>query len=143
MWRGKGQIVNLGIELERDISPAKYLWDSRVEFPGFAEGAAVEAAIEAGVALEAWQMARARRCWRVVIESAEQAGRMARREGLSTRRLVADIDRVLDAVEVVVFDGRLPPDMAARTARMAAKMSARAVEHMLRSYWEEGSQDAA
>ncbi len=135
--------MNLGIELERDVSPAKYLWDSRLEFPSFADSPAVEAAIEAGIALEEWQMGRARRCWKIVIESAEQAGRAARREGFSTRRLVADIDRVLDAVEIVVFDGRLPPDVAGRTGRMAAKMSARAVEHMLRSYWEEGSQDAA
>ena len=29
--RGGGQFVNLGIELERDVSPAKYLWESRLE----------------------------------------------------------------------------------------------------------------
>ncbi len=135
--------MNLGIELERDVSPATYLWESRLEFPSFGDGAVVQAAIEVGIALEQWQLGRARRCWHIVVESARTAGRAARREGLSTRRRVADVDRILDAVELVVFDGRLPPDIASRTARLAAKMSARVVEHMLRSYWEEGSEDAA
>ena len=71
------------------------------------------------------------------------AGCNARRNGVPTKRLISDVDRILDAVEMVVFDGRLPPDIAARTARLAAKMSARVVQHMLCSYWEEGSEDAA
>lgn len=135
--------MNLGIELERDVSPATYLWESRLEFPTFSDGPVVEAAIETGIALEQWQMGRARRCWQIVIAAAQEAGRAARRDGISTKRLVGDIDRVLDAVEMVVFDGRLPPDVAGRTARLASKMSARVVEHMLRSYWGEGNGDAA
>jgi hypothetical protein len=135
--------VNLGIELERDVSPAKYLWENRLEFPSFGDGAAVQAAIEAGIALEQWELGRVRRCWHIVMEAAGAAGRDARRNGVPTKRLISDVDRILDAVEMVVFDGRLPPDIAARTARLAAKMSARVVEHMLRSYWEEGSKDAA
>lgn len=135
--------MNLGIELERDVSPATYIWESRLEFPGFGDSAVVQAAIETGIALEQWQLGRARRCWQIVIKSAQEAGRAARREGLSTKRLVGEVDRILDAVEMVVFDGRLPPDIAGRTARFASKMSSRVVEHMLRSYWEEGSEDAA
>ncbi|NIR46577.1 MAG: hypothetical protein GWN99_19205 [Gemmatimonadetes bacterium] len=129
--------MNLGMELERDVSPATYLWDRRIEFPAFADGSAVEAAIQTGLALENWQLAEARRKWRVVIETACEAGRAARNGGVPTRRLISDIDRVLDAVELVLFDGRLPADVAARAARSAARMCARVVEHVLRSYWEE------
>lgn len=135
--------MNLGIELERDMSPAKYLWESRLEFPSFGDGVVVQAAIEVGIALEQWELGRARRCWHIVMESARAAGCNARRNGVPTKRLISDVDRILDAVEMVVFDGRLPPDIAARTARLAAKMSARVVQHMLCSYWEEGSEDAA
>lgn len=132
-WRNE---VNLGMELERDVSPATYLWDRRLEFPAFNDGSAVEAAIQTGLALESWQMARARQNWRLVVEAAREAGRAARNGGVPTRRLVSDIDRVLDAVELVLFDGRLPTDVAARAARSAARMCARVTEHILRAYWE-------
>lgn len=128
--------MNLGMELERDVSPATYLWDRRLEFPAFRDGTVVKAAIQTGLALERWQMSEARRAWRVVVEAAQEAGRAARNGGVPTRRLVSDIDRVLDAVELVLFDGRLPTDVAARAARSAARMCARVVEHILCSYWE-------
>jgi hypothetical protein len=36
----------------------------------------------------------------------------------------------------VLFDGRLPPDLAVRAARCTAKMCNRAVEHVIAAYWE-------
>jgi hypothetical protein len=128
--------VNIGIEIERDSSPATYLWKSRQEFPSFA-GVSVVAAIEAGIALEHWQLERARRSWRKVLRAAERAGRDARRKGVPTRGLVSQAGRVLEAVETVLFDGRLPSDLAARAARTAAKMCARVIERALHAYWEE------
>jgi hypothetical protein len=128
--------VNLGIELEREVSPAIYLWDRKSEFPSFAEGDAVQAAIETGVALEQLEFGRARRCWRGVVRAAQEAGRAARSQGLTSRRLIADIDRVRQAMEDVLFDGRLPPDLAATGARCMAKMCARVLDHALRTYWQ-------
>lgn len=135
--------MNLGIELEWEVSPATYLWEKRREFPTFAGSDVVAAAIDAGIALEHWQLERARRSWRVVVDAASEAGRSARREGLTPRRLISDIDRVRDAVEIVLFDGRLPLDLAARAARAAAKMCARAIERALAAYWLEARIDAA
>lgn len=135
--------MNLGIELEREASPATYLWENRREFLDIIEGDAVLAAIETGVALEHWELERARRSWRIVVAAAREAGGLARRGGLTPRRLVSEIDRVRDAVETVLFDGRLPPDLAARAARAAAKMCARAVEHALIAYWLEAQEDGA
>jgi hypothetical protein len=121
--------VNLGIELEREVSPAIYLWDRKSEFPAFAESHAVEAAIETGVALEQLDFGQARFKWRSVV-------RAARSQGLTPRRLIADIDRVRQAMEDVLFDGRLPPDLAAAGARCMAKMCARVLDHALRTYWQ-------
>ncbi len=125
------------IELDREGSPATYLWDRRLEFPGFAESDAVQAAIETGVALEQLQFGRARQCWGVVVNAAKEAGRAARRAEQTPRRLVADIDRVREAMETVLFDGRLPPDLAAWASRCMAKMCARVLEHALRAYWQD------
>ncbi len=135
--------MNLGIELEREVSPAEYLWKNRAEFPDFGESGVVPAAIDVGIALEHWQLERARGSWRIVVGAARDAGRSARQAGLTPRRLVCDIDRVRDSVETVLFDGRLPTDLAARAARAAAKMCARAVEHALDSYWSDASVDSA
>ena len=135
--------MNLGIELEREVSPAEYLWKNRAEFPDFGDCEAVSAAIDVGKALEHWQLERARGSWRVVVRAARQAGRSARQAGLTSRRLASDIDRVRDSVENVLFDGRLPPDLAARAARAAAKMCARAIEHALASYWSDAPPDSA
>lgn len=128
------------MELEREVSPATYIWKHRSEFPAIECGEALLAALEAGIALEGWQFGRARRAWRVVVEAAERAGREARRNGLTSRRLIAGVDRLRDAVELVLFDGRLPPDLAGQAARTAAKMCTRAVEHALHAYWEENGQ---
>jgi hypothetical protein len=128
--------VNLGIELEREVSPAIYLWDRKSEFPAFAESHAVEAAIETGVALEQLDFGQARFKWRSVVRAAREAGRAARSQGLTPRRLIADIDRVRQAMEDVLFDGRLPPDLAAAGARCMAKMCARVLDHALRTYWQ-------
>ena len=127
--------VHLGIELEREVSPAVYLWDHRSELPAIENADAVLSAIEAGIALEQFQFGRARQAWRVVVKAAEDAGRSARRNGLTPRRLMASIDRVRDALELVLFDGRLPPDLASLAARTAAKMCTRAIEHALFAYW--------
>ncbi len=127
--------MNLAFELERDVSPATYLWDHRLELPELVGSRAVQAAIETGIALEDFQLGRARRSWSLVVLAAQEAGRQARKDGLTPRRMMADIDRVRDAVETVLFDGRLPCDLAARAARSAAKMCARAMEHALRAYW--------
>ena len=135
--------MNLGMELEREVSPATYLWKNRAEFPDFGDSDAVPAAIDVGIALEHWQLERARRSWRIVVRAARNAGRSARQAGLTPRRLVCDIDRVRDSVETVLFDGRLPPDLAARAARAAAKMCARTVEHALDSYWSNASVGSA
>jgi hypothetical protein len=129
--------VNLGIELEREVSPAIYLWDRKSEFPSFAEADAVRAAIETGVALEQLELGRARRCWRSVVQAAAEAGRAARSRGLTPRCLIAEIDRVREAMENVLFDGRLPPDLAASAARNMAKMCARVLDHALRSYLQD------
>jgi hypothetical protein len=128
--------VNLGIELEREVSPAIYLWDRKSEFPALADSDAVQAAIETGVALEQLEFGRARASWRRVVRSAREAGRAARSEGVTPRRLIADIDRIRLAMEDVLFDGRLPPDLAAAGARCMAKMCARVLDHALRTYWQ-------
>ncbi len=135
--------MDLGIELEREVSPATYLWENRAEFPDFGEPYVVPAAIDVGIALEHWQLERARGSWQIVVKAARDAGRAARRAGLTPRRLVAEIDRVRDSVENVLFDGRLPPDLAARAARAAAKMCARAVEYALASYWADAAAGSA
>ncbi len=146
-WRRAGVsgaiAVNLGIELEREVSPAIYLWDRRSELPCFAGDDVVEAALETALALEQMQFGRARRCWRTVVKAAQEAGRGARCEGLPARRVVADIGRVREAVETVLFDGRLPPDLAAWAARCAAKMCGRVMDHALRSYWQEAADGAS
>jgi hypothetical protein len=134
-------LVNLGIELEREVSPAEYLWKSRAEFPDFGNSGAVSAAIDVGMALEHWQLQRARGSWRIVVAAARRAGRSARRAGRTSRRLASDIDRIRDSVETVLFDGRLPPDLAARSSRAAAKMCARVVEHALAAYWADAVQE--
>lgn len=128
--------MNLGIELEREVSPAIYLWDRKSEFPAFANGQAVESAIETGVALEQLEFGVARRRWRSVVCAAREAGRAARSQGQTPRRLIADIDRIRQAMEDVLFDGRLPPDLAAAGARCMAKMCARVLDHALRTYWQ-------
>ncbi len=127
--------MNLGIELEREVSPAIYLWDRRSEFPAFAASDAVEAAIETGVALEQLEFGEARRRWRSVVRAAREAGRAARAQGLTPRHLIADLDRIRRAMEDVLFDGRLPPDLAAAGARCMAKMCGRVLDHALRTYW--------
>lgn len=127
--------MKLGFELDREVSPATYLWEHRLEFLSIVDSKSVLAAIRAGMALENWQMGSARRSWRVVREAARRAGRNARRSGRKPRRIVADIDRIRDAAELVLFDGRLPPDLAAHASRCASKMCARALEHALQAYW--------
>jgi hypothetical protein len=134
--------VDLGIELEREVSPATYLWEHRIEFPEFSDRDAVLAAIETGIALERWEYSRARRAWRKVLAAASELGCAARREGTNPRRLVSVVDRVRDAVETVLFDGRLPPDLAARASRATAKMTARVVEHALSSYWQDSADNS-
>ena len=129
--------MDLGIELQREISPATYILKHRSEFPAIENARALLAAFEAGVALEQWQFGRARRAWRLVVNAAEDAGRRASRDGITPRRLVAKVDRLRDAIELVLFDGRLPQDLAARAARTAAKMCTRVVEHALLAYWQE------
>ncbi len=128
-------MVNLGFELERELSPATHLWNHRLEFPESAVNGALLAGIQAGRALEACDWGRARRAWREVIAAARRAGREARCQGMTMRRFLADLDRAREAVETVLFDGRLPPDLAADAARRASKMWARAVEHGLAAYW--------
>ncbi len=128
--------MELGIELKREISPATYVWEHREELPGVLEPDVVPAAIRAGMALEQWRFLEARRSWREVVAAARRAGSAARREGRTPRRLIAEVDRVRDAVEMVLFDGRLPADVAALAARRVSKMCTRAVEHALTSYWE-------
>ena len=49
--------------------------------------------------------------------------------------LIADLDRIRRAMEDVLFDGRLPPDLAAAGARSMAKMCGRVLDHALRTYW--------
>jgi hypothetical protein len=124
------------MQLVRGVSPAYYLWEHLQEFPALSNRDVVAAAIEAGFALENWQLGRARRCWKMVVVAAREAGHSAGEQRITLRRLVTDIDRVRDAVELVLFDGRLPPDLAARAARSAAKMCNRAVEHAMEAYWE-------
>ncbi len=97
--------------------------------------AAVLAAIETGMALEACNWSRARRAWRRVIGAVRCAARGARGDGVTMRRFLAELGRARDAVETVLFDGRLPPDLAASATRQASKMWARAVEHALSAYW--------
>ncbi|MGD8700362.1 MAG: hypothetical protein PVJ43_13790 [Gemmatimonadales bacterium] len=128
--------MNLGMELEREVSPATYLWEHRHEFPDFSNPDVLPAAIEVGMALENWQLDRARRGWRIVVSAAREAGRSAGLARVTLRGIVGDIDRVRDAVELVLFDGRLPPDLAVRAARSTAKMCNRAIEHAIASYWE-------
>ena len=130
--------MDLGLELERELSPARYLREHSAEFPACADDRAVPAAIEAAVALEECDRHRARRHWRVVVASARSAGLRARASGVTPRRLVSDVDRLRTAIETVLFDGRLPPDLAAWAARSAAKMCTRAVEHALCAYWSDG-----
>lgn len=139
-WPSRAKVsftVNLGFELDREVSPATYLWQHRLEFLSIVDDKSVLAAIRAGMALENWQLASARRSWAVVMEAARRAGRSARRSGQKPRRIVADIDQVRAAAELVLFDGRLPPDLAAHAARCASNMCARALNHALRAYWEE------
>lgn len=130
--------MDLGLQLERDLSPARYLRQHRAEFSICAPEAIVAAAIETAVALEDCNTGRARRQWRLVLEAARAAGSAARRDGLTPRRLASQVDRLRQAMETVLFDGFLPPDLAAWAARSAAKMCTRAVERALSGYWAEG-----
>ncbi len=124
------------MQLGREVSAATYLWDRRSELSLNGHGDAVLAAIKAGMALEGWELERARRQWRWVIDAAEQAGRAARRAGHGPRRLASEMGRVRESVELVLFDGRLPPDLAACSARTAAKMYGRVLERALAAYWD-------
>lgn len=123
--------------MDREVSPATYLWEHRFEFLSFADQISVLAAIQTGVALENWQLGLARRRWRVVVEAAREAGRTAREAGFTPRRLAGSVERIREAAELVLFDGRLPPDLAAAAARCASKMCTRAMNHALRAYWQE------
>ncbi len=138
-WKGECHKVNLGIQLGRDESAANYLQQNLSEFPIEGHEEALLAALEAGVALERFELGRARRSWRRVVLAAEEAGRTARREGKPMRRLAASMDRLREALDLVLFDGRLPSDVAARASRMAAKMSATALRAALLAYSEAAS----
>jgi hypothetical protein len=62
-------------------------------------------------------------------------GHHAREQGRDARRLIADVDGVRDRVDLILFDGRLPPDLAARAARLAGKMAAHWLDRALSAYW--------
>jgi hypothetical protein len=127
--------VDLGLELERELSPARYLREHREEFSGCAHEAIVAAGIEAALALEECNPGRARRQWRLVLQAARAVGSAARHDGLTPRRLASQVDRLRQAMETVLFDGFLPPDLAAWATRCVAKMCTRAVERALCAYW--------
>ncbi len=129
--------MNLGTELAREVSVGAYLFKRRSELPQDADSDALLAGIDAGIALEICEFGRARRSWRVVVQAVEQLGRSARRQGLAPRRMVARIARLRDAVDLVLFDGLLPPDLAALAAQTCAKMFARATDRALLAYWDE------
>lgn len=133
--------MELGLELERELSPARYLRQHRHEFPICADERAVPAAIEAAVALEECDPSRARRHWRLVVAAARSAGLAARAAAVTPRRMAGDVGRLRAAMETVLFDGRLPPDLAATAARVVGKMCARALEHALCAYWMGGDGD--
>ena len=141
---GGGKHVDLGLELERELSPARYLRQHREEFAGYTHGAIVAAGIEAAVALEECNTGRARRQWGLVLQAARSVGSAARREGLTPRRLASQVDRLRQAMETVLFDGFLPPDLAAWATRSVAKMCTRAVDRALCAYWagDEAAGDA-
>ncbi len=128
-------MVNLGFELERELSPATHLWNHRLEFPESGVNSALLGGIQTGRALETCDWGSARRAWREVIAAARRAGREARCKGVTMRRFLAELGQAREAVETVLFDGRLPPDLAAEAARRASKMWARVAEHGLAAYW--------
>ena len=128
--------MEFGIELAREDSPASYLLECRAELPAVGVERAVLAAIETGIALEDWRLGEARRRWGSVVEAARSEGTAARRRGWSPRRIALRIDRLREAVDTILFDGRLPADLAALASRRAAKMCALAMVHALRSYWQ-------
>lgn len=127
--------MELGLQMERELSPARYLRRHLKELPACGDHRAVSAAIEAAVALEDCDPGRARRSWRTVVRAARAAGLAARRAGTTPRRLSVEVDRLREAMETVLFDGRLPADLAAWASRWTAKMCTRAVEHALCAYW--------
>ena len=130
--------MNLGTELVREVSVGAYLFKRRSELQqdADADADALLAGIDAGIALEICEFGRARRAWRVVVEAAERTGRSARRQGVAPRRMVARIARLRDAVDLVLFDGLLPADLAALAAQTSAKMFARAMDRALLAYWD-------
>jgi hypothetical protein len=139
--------VDLAIDLARDLSPALYLRDRRQEYDGGDSrldcDGALTAALETGLALESAYGEGARRAWARALAAAEDAGRAARRTGVSPWRLLSRVARLRDGVELVLFDGRLPPELAARAARLVAKMSGRWIDRALRAYWEAALDDGA
>ena len=131
--------MNLGIELGRDVSAANYLREHLDELCVEEDAAAVLAALKAGIALERCQMGRATRQWRIVVRAAEALGRSARESGLPMQRLATHIDRVRDSLDQVLFDGRLPADIATLASRTAAKMAALALKRAILAYWDHPS----
>lgn len=111
-----------------------YLWEHQREFPSLPNRKIVLAAIQAGIALENWRFAAARRHWRVVAKAAASAGYEAGLTGGSLRRILLEIDQAREVAETILFDGRLPLDLAARSSRAVAKMCARAVQHAMSGY---------
>lgn len=131
--------MDLGIQLGRDESAASYLREHVAELPLGEHADAVLAALETGMALERSQFGLARRQWRRVLAAAEQLGRQARSDGIPLQRVVVTVDRVREALDLVLFDGRLPTDIAAQASRMASKMSAHVVRVALLEYWADPS----
>ena len=138
--RGIGEYqVNLGMELGRDVSAASYLREHLGELTAGGDSEGVLAALETGIALERCQLGRATRSWRRVVAVAERLGRETRRAGLPMQRVASRIDRVRDAMDQVLFDGRLPPDIATLAARTAAKMSGLLLKRAILAYWDAAS----
>lgn len=130
--------MNLALHLTRDLSPAAYLQERRSELlPDSCAGGErmLSAALEAARALEEADRGRAHRAWSALMADARSRGRGLREQGRDPRSLIADVDRVRDRVDLVLFDGRLPSDLAARAARLASKMAARWLDCALSAYW--------
>lgn len=125
------------MDLGWDHSPAAYLRAHRSEFADGDWEEVLQAALETGLALESGHPARARRAWAHVLAAAEHTGRSAFRDGSGTGRLIGAVGRVRDAVDLVLFDGRLPADLASRASRVVSKMSGRWLDQALAAYWED------
>lgn len=133
--------MHLALDLGREVSPAAYLKDHRSEITAAAGGDpdwddVVRAALETGLALEAGDRTAARRAWARALKLARRQGRRAARDGHGPRALLCAVGHLRDAADLVLFDGRLPSDLAARAARLVAKMSGRWSDRALCSYWE-------